>query len=182
MRNIRAFILVPFLLIIPLSSCEQKGSGEIEEQSISALNVAIPRSIVQAALPSTGTLRVHLYIDSETTPIAENLNVDISAPTVTLEARVNPGNHNFTLKFSYNDPVFGGPWDLTTASKSLNVIEHEANPLDFDSPYFYLDTDNDGKTNLTELDESVRTNPGDATCIFNKSVIGGVSTAGCTLG
>ena len=176
-------VFLPVILVLPIMGCNNHDVEQRTSAAPSESYISIPLTIRQAALPSTGTLAVRLFMDGNATPIGENTNVDINAASIGLEVTVNPGVHNFTIVFYYTHPVFGGPWELASGTRPLNVVEGTSNSLDFTSgDYFFQDFDKDGFTNLAELDASMNTDPGDARCVFNKSIIGSVGTAGCKLG
>lgn len=165
--------------VLPIG-CTQNDSSK-EHKTSTDTGILLPQSIVTAALPAAGTLTAQLFMDGSLK--AENSNVDKNAASITFTlSEIEAGDHTFTIKFAYTHPVFNGPWELATASKSITVVQDATNTLDFDTPYIYPDSDNDGVTNLAELDESVGTDPGSSTCVFDKSIIGVVNTAGCTLG
>lgn len=165
-------------LLVSITGCENKQSGDSPQSA----GIAIPQPILAAALPSTSPLRAQLFLDGGSTPIAEDLNVSTSATEVKFVVEIAPGDHTLTIKYSYVDLVFTAqPWDLAFSTKSITVVANTTTPLDY-TTFTYPDTDNDGVTNLSELDESRRTNPGDATCVVNQSIIGGTNQAGCKLG
>jgi len=178
--HVSAVFLITALLV-STSGCDNKDSGG--NNAASTTGIAVPRLITQAALASTGSLRAQLFLDGGSTPIAENLDVSTTAATVNFTVEIAPGDHTLTIKYSYVDPVFSGPWDLASATKPITVETNVTTPLDYTAGDFtYQDSDSDGLTNLAELDASMRTDPGDATCVQNKSVMGGPNQAGCKLG
>ena len=171
------------LTVLSLAGC---GNGESTNQDKkpekATSTIAIPDKIKIAALPSTGTLSASIYIDGSTT-VAATQTIDVSAADVTFNLDVEAGDHTFTIVFSYEDTTFtGGPFELARAtSDTVNVTPGSTQNVTFPA-YTYNDSDKDGVYDINEFDTNVRTNPGDPTCVLDKSVIGGGTLNGCTLG
>lgn len=184
MESMKAITGVFLVMILPFTTgCMQSGSSDDEKPATTVTSVSPLDSIVQANLPATGTLAAQLFMDSGTTPVAEKTIDDLTSTSVSLTAAVSPGDHTFIISIIFTDPVYNGPWQVAQATKSVNVVKESNNIFQVDlADYVYQDYDQDGLTNLAELNQSMATDPGDARCIMNKSIIGSNTTAGCKTG
>lgn len=170
-------IFVTIVTLIGMTGCTRDDNTADEQVVKSGTGFAIPAAIKAATLPTDGTLTAKIYIDSNSTAAATQ-TVDVTAAEVTFTLKVAPGDHTFTIVFEYDDPVFNErTWELATATSDVvTVATGKETSVSFPA-YIYADFDEDGLTNLAELDESMRTDPNNTACVLDSSVLDG-----CTLG
>jgi hypothetical protein len=170
----KILILLVAIVLPGLSACGGGGGGS----SPTTGTVTITSSSEGAGLPDTGTYVVSVYIDGSATAAATK-TIDTSVSSVSLNVDVAAGTHSFIVIFEYTDQLFGGPYQLALSNaKSDDVVAGATHTVSYiSSDYSYQDFDGDGLTNLAELDNSIRTDPGDPRCVLDKSIL-----AGCTLG
>ena len=142
----------------------------------------IPYMITIAALPNSGTLSASIFMDGSSTATATK-NIAVTASSVSFNLDVATGDHTVTIVLNYADSALAGsPFELARAtSSSISVTAGSSQNVSFPA-YTYNDTDHDGVPDITELSTTVGTDPGDSTCILDKSVIGDTTADGCTLG
>ena len=180
------YVLASCLSLVAVISLAGCGNGNGPDQNKSPVKttsaIAIPDKIKAAALPSGGTLSASIFMDGSATAAATQ-NVDVTAADVSFSLDVAAGDHTFTIVFTYDDATFsGGPFELARATSStVSVTAGASQDVTFPA-YTYKDSDSDGRYDIYELDDAVRTDPTDPTCIVDKSVIGDTSANGCTLG
>jgi hypothetical protein len=176
------YAILLFIVSIIFGGCSREENAEEQQSANKTVSeIAIPSAIKSAALPNNATLIANVYIDyvdSNSTPAAtQELTLPVTGNVeFTLEG-ISLGDHTFTIIFEYtNDPnpAFAGTFELARATSDVVTIVAGSNPsltfsdTDYDTS---ADDDNDGLTNLTELDESMRTNPGNSECVLDSSLL-----------
>ena len=127
-----------------------------------------------------GTLTLTVSVDAV---VQQTITIAPGATDVTITLNsLAVGSRKITILFKYNLSPFG-PLDVATATKFIDVVEGADRPLSFATSEFVtaFDFDNDGLSNLVELDAGSTTDPtvADAPtdCILGTSLLGS-----CTLG
>lgn len=187
------YICLMAVIILWLSACSQSDSPEHKQTPNKGVSqIAIPSVIRIAALPAGATLVAEVYVDyasSSSVPRAtQNFTLPVSGNVSFSLSGIPIGSHTFTVIFKYTgDPDFAGTFELARATSDPINIGSGSNPefafsnSDYDTS---ADDDNDGISNLVELDADnpPRSNPGDSTCVLDKSILQNDSGQGCTLG
>lgn len=172
---------VPLLLLVFSLGTACTSQDEISSSSDQTSSVGIPEPIRIAGLLPSGDLAVKIFVDASASPSVYKNNLDVTAATFEFSFQVPPGDHDISIVFEYTSPSYGGPFELAHAKETINISVGQTYRLEF-GPYFYPDDDNDGITNLTELDDTMNTDPADATCKFGQSYMGEPGQKGCTFG
>jgi len=185
------FICILAMVVIWLSACSQSDSNEFGQTPNKTVSqITIPSVIRVAALPAGATLIAEVYIDyvdSTSAPRAtRSLTLPVSGNVSFTLSSIPVGSHTFTIIFKYTgDPDFTGTFELARATSDPINIASGSNPeFTFANLDASADDDNDGVSNLIELDadQPPRSNPADSTCILDKSILQNDSGQGCTLG
>jgi hypothetical protein len=156
-------------IVLLLTACSGDNAHEQQNDVVkSDTRVALPAAIRGASLPTTGgVLRARILVNGseEDTKIMNVTDTD-----VTFILTLSPGNYTFTVVFEYDDPEFDAQtwWELARATTSEPVTVEAGSSIQVPLPvYTKADFDGDGVDNVTELDESVRTNPN--SCVLDSA-------------
>jgi hypothetical protein len=188
--NVRYVFLLSLLIIllfVLLCGCSFETNNQHISKTVS--EIRIPSAIKGAALPTGATLVASVYMDGNTTATAtKSLTLPVTSNVEVTLTNISVGNHTFTIVFEYTndpDPNFAGTFELARATSGTVSIVQGQNPdlvfqdTDFDTS---SDSDGDGVSNVAELDQNMRTNPSDSTCVLGKSILQNTAQKGCTLG
>jgi len=156
------FISLLFVFIL-LACSENDPTYSEPTDNKSASGFVIPSAIQAAVLPPEGTLTALIYIDNGVSPLSsQQINLENGQKTVDFKISLSPGSYTMTIKFTFDDPRFGGPIDIAEASKVVSVEAGSTQNLVFSTAdYSYPDTDNDTVYNIIEIEQG--TDPNDET-------------------
>ncbi len=113
------------------------------------LKVFVPEGVSRSKLPTNGNLIAQISVDGGPW---QNMFIVNNQARVTL-TDIPVGNHNFEVRFQFDSDEYSEIFMLASAMQSANIggssagVSFDANS--YDSSF---DNDNDGRTNLEELD------------------------------
>lgn len=147
-------ILWALVIGITLSSC----GGESDSRAPTdpaQIKVYVPDEVRQAKLPDAGTLLAYLTLDNGS---RRTMTVGTREATISL-TEIPFGEHTFTVEFEFDSDDFGQNIVLSRASQAVDITA-SSNSISFDSANYDTDFDNDddGRTNLEELNDNLNPN------------------------
>jgi hypothetical protein len=160
-------ILIYLIAAVSLISCGSENDSNTGQQGDNVL-LQIPDSLLGNKV-NRSNLSATITVDGGT---PQTMSIDDLNDTATASLGSIPtGSHTFVIQFTYD---YGGTiLTVAEASKTITVAEG-SNSLsflatDYDTSF---DTDNDGLTNLQELDATSTTNPTVSLCQLGTAVLG----------
>lgn len=163
--GLKSLVLLGTLFV--LSGCGQNSeSPDFTNQQGDQVQFQLPDSLLGNKV-DRNNLSAKIFYGSSSQDMDIN-DADDSA-NVTL-SNVPTGNVTFIIEFTYD---FGGtPLVVARAEQSFDVVEG-SNSFSFTEPYdTSMDEDNDGLTNIVELQESSNTSPTVSLCQLGSGEIG----------
>jgi hypothetical protein len=172
LQSINPAFLFLFICAYLLSGCGSEGDSTRTSSSGQDEHVSfqLPKAVFGNKLDqNTGALSATISVDGgNPTP----MTISGTTASATLN-NIPAGLTAFTILFTYDLPPYG-PLDIARASKEIDVTTGN-NTLNFlvsDYDTVSFDEDNDGISNIVELDENSSTSPVVTLCILGTAQLG----------
>lgn len=151
-------------LLLVLSGCTSHDEG-ISSDGTSSL--ALPQLVQRMTVPADGTLSATVTIDKDSANAqTSDMEVNVSSNQLNFEGNLDSGSHSFLIELFYQSPSVN-KIRLVSASRTL-IIENDQTVGFNDGDYIYDDLDDDGFTNVLEIENN--SNPNLATSQPDSSV------------
>lgn len=162
-------IMLVIIMASFLFACSNsEDASSIATGSQDGSGITIPSVILATNLPN-GSVRGFITVDG----VLPRLEMDLSSDPATITIpNLVPGLHTFKIEFEFDsDPTaFNATFMLADATKQFDIVAGENNISFLDADYnLVFDNDADGITNIAELEAG--TNPGNAACILDYSLL-----------
>jgi len=145
--------LMTILLMLTLSGCSQTTRQDKISVSNDAISAPLPNALMALTLDET-SLIVEVIVDNAAPRTCTNLSIDQTNNIFSCDITLPAGTYALILNYSVIDTTYGTVRVATTPDIEVNVIAGQTTPADFSTTtLIYDDNDNDGISNLDELDE-----------------------------
>ena len=159
-------LLVAFILNGCGSQSDTSGDSSLEDDNVS---FPIPESIMGAKLDQTAGILTATISVNGGSPVPMTISATTASTTLN---NIPAGETTFIIVFTYDLDPFG-PLVVASATKTITVTEG-TNTITFASEDYdtaSFDADDDGISNLLELNESSATSPLVSLCILGTTVL-----------
>lgn len=147
-----------------LSGCS---NGEDGSNTASTSSLALPQLVQRMTIPADGTLSATVTIDKGAANAQINdMEVSVTNNQLIFSGNVDSGSHSFLIELFYQSPSLN-KIRLVSATRTLNILDDQTVGFD-DGDYIYDDLDDDGFTNVVEIEN--QSNPNLATSQPDASV------------
>lgn len=170
-QSISRFYSLIFILSALLAGCGGGGSNTPAASSgQGTVSVTLPDSIFHN-LPATGTLGATIAVNGGT-PVAMTISSDNTTASATLN-NIPTGDATIAITFTYDDN-FTTPLVVASLEKTITLStgDNSVSTLATDYITATFDEDNDGISNLVELDKNSVTSPFVSTCVLGTATLG----------
>ena len=156
LKSLSALSCVALIALVSAGCSSSSSGGDDKKKSeTSKSTFAIPSAVQASALPSEGTLKAYLKVDSGS-QIEMTINAGQTLASITIEGLSVGDEHTFEVCFDFTSAqTNNASLVLTCATKQYTWETPQANtPIAFEDSDFVaglVDTDGDGINNVDEI-------------------------------
>jgi len=149
----RLHLVALMAILLMLSGCSQTTRQDKISVSNDAISAPLPNALMALTLDET-SLIVEVIVDNAAPRTCTNLSIEQTNDIFSCDITLPVGTYTLVLNYSVVDATYGAMQVATTSGIEVNIVAGQTTSADFTtSTLTYADNDNDGISNLIELNE-----------------------------